>query len=179
MNLSRIVWGWAGVVGFALGLPAAEPLGLDAHLEPLRPWLGKTWKGEFKNSKPDKPVIDVARWERALNGKAVRILHSINDGIYGGETILVWDETKQSLTYHYFTTAGFVTQGTVRFKDGAVLTHEVVSGNANGVTEVRGQTEMRPDGTFQVKTEHFKDGKWTPGHEATYREDAAANVVFK
>ena len=60
---------------------AAEQGTLDPHLEPLRPWLGKTWKSEAAES-GGKAKIDVARWERALNGKAVRILHSINDGEY-------------------------------------------------------------------------------------------------
>jgi hypothetical protein len=82
----------------ALAVHAAESLPLDEHLEPLRPFLGKTWRGEFKNSKPDKPTIDVAHWERALNGKAVRVVHSVNNGSYGGESIIRWDkESKQGL----------------------------------------------------------------------------------
>jgi len=166
--------------GATLGLLAAgDPPPLDSHLEPLRPWLEKTWKGEFKNSTPEKPVVDVARWERALNGKAVRILHSINDGVYGGETIVMWDEEKQSVAYHYFTTAGFRTSGTMTFKDGKILTHEIVTGNAGGVSEVRGTSEMRPDGDLNVKTEYLKNGEWTPGREATYRDDTKASVVFK
>jgi hypothetical protein len=168
-----------GTTGLALALVAGESPSLDSHLEPLRPWLGKTWKGQFKNSTPDKPTVDVARWERALNGKAVRVLHSINDGAYGGESIVTWDEKKQAVTYHYFTTAGFMTIGTMTFKDGKVLTQEVITGNAGGITEVRGEYGMRSDGTFQVKTQHLKDGAWTPGREVTYREDASASVVFK
>src|SRR5262245_11083755 len=104
--------------GMALSLWAADPPPLDSRLEPLKPWLGKTWKGEFKSPPPGKPVVDVARWERALNGKAVRVLHSINDGSYGGESIVMWDEKKQAVGYHYFTTAGFSTMGTMTFKDG-------------------------------------------------------------
>ena len=116
---------------------ADQAASLDPNLEPLRPWLGKTWKGEFKSSTPEKPVIDIARWERALNGKAVRILHSINQGTYGGESIVTWDAQQQALTYHYFTTAGFMTKGTMTVKDGKLLTHEVVQGSSQGVTEVR------------------------------------------
>ena len=67
-------------VGGSLAAVAAEELPLNAHLEPLRPLLEKTWKGTFKDSKPDKPTVDVQRWERVLNGQAIRILHSINDG---------------------------------------------------------------------------------------------------
>ena len=179
MNTRRRVLALAGVFGLTLGLLAADSPPMDPHLEPLRPWLGKTWKGEFKNSTSDKPVVDVARWKRALNGKAVRILHSINDGVYGGESIVTWDEKKQAVTYHYFTTAGFMTIGTMTFKDGKVLTHETVTGNASGVTEVRGTHEMRADGTFQVKTEHLKNGEWAVGREVTYRQDSSASVVFK
>jgi len=72
-----------------------------------------------------------------------------------------------------------MTKGTMALKDGKLLTHEVVTGSAGGITEVRGQTEMRKDGTFHVKTEHLKDGVWTPGHESTYHDDPAASVVFK
>jgi hypothetical protein len=38
---------------------------------------------------------------------------------------------------------------------------------------------MRSDGTLFVKTEYLKSGEWTPGREATYREDSSAKVVFK
>ncbi|MBI5386018.1 MAG: hypothetical protein HZA90_15185 [Verrucomicrobia bacterium] len=179
MSRHRFLSALLAGLGVVLGLSAAEPLPLDSRLEPLRPWLGKTWKGHFKNSTPEKPVADVARWERALNGKAVRILHSVNDGAYGGESIVRWDEQKQAVSYHYFTTAGFMTTGTMTFKEGKVITHELVAGQTNGVTEVRGATEMLKDGTFLVKTEHRKGGEWLPGREVKYREDSAAHVVFK
>jgi len=38
---------------------------------------------------------------------------------------------------------------------------------------------MNTPRTYQVKAEHLKDGVWSPGREATYREDATAKVVFK
>ena len=159
-------------------LYAGQPL-LDPHLEMLRPLLEKTWKGQFKDSKPDKPTVDVARWERALNGKPVRILHSVNEGVYGGETLITWDEAKQSLVYHYFTTAGHNTTGTMSSKDGRFVTDEVVTGSAGGVTEVRATSELLPDGTFHLKAEYLKNGEWSPGHEVTYQEDAGAKVIFK
>src|SRR6185436_15160346 len=152
--------------------PASAQPRLDPHLEPLRPLLEKTWKGTFKNSKTDKPTVDVMRWERALNGKAVRILHSINDGSYGGETLVIWDEAKQALTTHYFTTAGFTTTGTITFEDKKILTHEVTKGSS--VNEVRATSEFKDDGTFHVKSEHLKNGQWESGHEVVYREEPTA-----
>jgi hypothetical protein len=178
MNAHRVLAGCVALFA-AINLLAAEPPALDPHLEPLRPFLEKTWKAEFKNSTPEKPSFDVARWERALNGKCVRVLQSVNDGAYGGESIVRWDEAKKAVTFHYFTTAGFTTVGTMTFKDGGITTHEVVQGAASGITEVRAETKPHTDGTFTVKSEYLKDGAWTPGREATYREDSTAKVVFK
>lgn len=157
----------------------ADQPALDPQLEPLRPLLDKNWKGEFKNSKPEQPIVDVMRWERALNGKAIRVLHSVNEGSYGGETIFMWDEKKQLVTYHYFTTAGFMTVGSMSFKEGKAITHEVVTGSTGGVTEVRGTSELLSSGAFSVKTEHLKDGEWQPGREVIYNQDPGAKVIFK
>jgi hypothetical protein len=166
-------------LGGSLSAIAAEALPLNPHLEPLRPLLEKTWKGTFKDSKPDKPTVDLQRWERALNGQAIRILHSINDGIYGGETLLIWDEQRKTISYYYFTTDGFMTMGTFEAKDGKFTAHENVKGDANGVTEVRSTSEILPDGKFHVKAEYLKNGEWTAGHEATYEKAPGSSVIFK
>lgn len=164
---------------WTFSLAAADAPPLNPHLEPLRPLLGKTWRGPFKDSKPDKPVVDIARWERALNGQAVRLLHSINDGAYGGETMFVWDEKKQAVVFYYFTTAGYMTTGTIEVKGTTIITHEDVKGEAGGVTEVRATSEILPEGKLHVKAEYLKEGKWSLGHEVTYVEDPKGEVVFK
>jgi hypothetical protein len=162
---------------FAAG---AEPQPtLSPHLEPLRPLLGKTWKGVFNGSNPEKPTVDVARWERALNGQAVRLLHSINQGVYGGETLFVWNEKAQTVEYFYFTTAGYMTTGTMEIKNGKIETRETVKGDAGGVSEVRATSEILPGGKFHVKAEYLKNGQWTLGHEVTYQEDPSVEVVFR
>jgi hypothetical protein len=97
----------------------------------------------------------------------------------GGETLFRWDEKNQVVTCHYFTTAGFMTTGSVHFTEGKILTHEVITGNSGGVTEVRGTSELLPDGAFFVKTEYLKEGNWQPGREVTYKQDPGAKVVFK
>ena len=166
-------------LAIASSVAAADQPALDPHLEFLQPWLDKTFKSEPTEPRSDKSTTDVARWERALNGKAVRITHSLNDGAYGGEVIVRWDEEKQTVCYHYFTTDTFWTEGTMTFKDGKIASHEIVKGKAEGITEVRATIEMRPDGTYLQKSEFLKDGKWTPGREAVYRQDPAARVIFK
>lgn len=164
----------------ALTARAAEsPSTLIPQLEPLRAFIGKTWRGEFKNSTPEKPVVDVARWERALNGRAIRILHSINRGSYGGETVVTWDAARKSIVYRYFTTAGFVTEGTMTVADRRIVSVEKVQGDADGVTEVRATSELLSDGGLSVRSEYLKQGKWVDGHAAVYREDPNAEVVFQ
>jgi hypothetical protein len=175
---SRILCLAFSALAFSL-LGAESQPSLNPHFEVLRPLLGKTWKGVFNGSKPDKPTVDIARWERALNGQAIRLLHSINQGVYGGETLFVWNEKSQTVEYFYFTTAGYMTTGTMQAKDGKIETRETVKGDAHGVTEVRSTSEILPGGKFHVKSEYLKDGQWTLGHEVTYEEDANSEVVFK
>ena len=167
------------VLGLSVDGWAAEKASLDEHLEPLRPFLGKTWKGHFKNSTPEKPQVDVSRWERALNGKAVRVMHSVNDGVYGGESIIRWDAEKKALVYYYFTTAGFMTSGTMTVSGAVFTSEEKVTGGTGGITEVRSTTEIRADGTMVCKAEYLKDGKPSGGREVTYKEDAKAEVKWK
>ena len=152
---------------------------MSPHFEALKPLLGRTWRGAFPNSTPEKPVVDVSRFELALGGQAVRNRHSINDGEYAGESFIVWDETKQGLVYYYFTTAGFHTTGTMQVEAGVLTSHEVVTGAADGVTEVKGTMVVRPDGRLHVKTQYLKNGAWVDGRDMDYVDDPQAEVRLK
>lgn len=162
-----------------LAVFSAEPAALDEKLEVLRPFLGKTWRGEFKDSTPEKPVVDIAKWERALNGKAVRVLHSINDGLYGRESFIVWDTEKQQIRYHYFSTEGFYNVGTMTFTNKILTAVEKVFGSTQGITEVRSTYELRPDGTLLNRAQYLKGTEVTGSREVRYKEDAKATVNFK
>lgn len=157
----------------------AEPDNLIPQLEPLRPFVGHTWKGHFPRSTPDKPVFDIARWERALNGQAVKITHSVNNGAYGGETTITWNSQEQKVQYYYFTTAGFMTKGTMKFEQGKVLCEEEVIPALNGLTKIKAVMQLVDGKKMHVKSEHWKDGAWTPGHEITYEQAPGAQVLFK
>ena len=158
---------------------AAEPAPqLDPNLEALAPFLGG-WRGEFKSSTAENPMVDVARWERALNGKAVRTIHSINDGIYGGESIVTWDAEKKEIIYHYFTTAGFQSKGTMKVNGKTLECHEVITGNAGGTTEVKGRFELKDDGTMQSSSKYLREGAWQDGHQVSYKRVADARPKFK
>lgn len=161
-------------------LAQTTPLSPSLHpkLEPFRPLIGKTFKGNL-GAANDRESVDVSRYERAVNGMAIRSLHSVNDGEYGGETLIYWDSRKETLAFIYVTTAGFQTTGTIIAEPGKYTSHEEVSGEANGITQVRGTAEFKGDGVLTVKSEYFKDGVWTPGRTATYREDPTAQVIFR
>jgi len=165
------------VVVLALAAPARAEM--NPRFAPLKALLGKTWRGDFPVAAGAKPVVDVSRFELALNGQAIRNLHSINQGEYGGESLIVWDKQKQGLVYYYFTTAGFYTTGDMSIEDGALLSHELVKGDADGITEVKGVSRVLPDGRLHVQTQYLKSGAWVPGRDVYYVEDAAATVRFK
>jgi hypothetical protein len=186
-TLSRIIFIFLisfsfGFSLFATDLQAqekADSVKFNEHLKPFLPFVGKTWKGEFANSTPEKPMYDVSRWELILSGQAIRIMHSVNDGVYGGETIIYWDKDKQQLLFFYFTTAGFYTTGTFSIEGEKFISHEMVTGNQNGITEVKATGEMLPDGKMRSKSLYLQLGKWVDGHEIFYKEDPTARVVFK
>ncbi len=167
----------------AITLPTASAIrgeeSLDPHLEPLRPFLNKTFRGVFKNSTPEKPLVDVMRMERAMNGKAIRSIHSLNEGEYGGETLIYWDAEKKAVSFFYLTTAGFRTEGTLEVSQGKFTSIEDVKGDANGITKVRGTSELKSDGTIMVTAEYFAKDRWMPGRETLYKEDPSAKLIFK
>ena len=138
----------------ALAAPArTEP---NPKLSWFKPLLGKTWRGTLPGG-----AVDVHRFELILNGQVVRTIHSVNDGAYAGEALVYWDAEKQSIVSHYVTTGGFYTSATIRFENGAMLSH------------------ILADGRLQVKTEQLKDGQWTPGGERLYVEDPGAVLRFQ
>lgn len=167
------------VLALALGLARAAFAEMNPHFEALKPLLGRTWRGTLSGSTPGKPTVDVARYELALSGQAVRVRHSVNDGEYAGETLLVWDESQQSLVYYYFTTAGFYTTGTMRVEGGTLVAHEQVKGDAGGITEVKATIRLLPEGGMQVKSVYLKNGQWVDGRDARYVDDPQAVVRLK
>ena len=152
---------------------------LSNNLKPFEAYIGKTFKGEFANSTPEKPVYDISHWERALNGNAIRIMHSVNNGEFGGESIVMWDTQKETLVSWYFSTAGFYTNATVHFKDDKLISIEDVSGNENGITQVKAIIEFFPDGNMLNSSKYFMNGNWVDGHKIHYMEAPDAKVVFK
>lgn len=171
---------WFSVAILIAGpLSAAEQPTLSDELEPLRPYIGKTWRGLL--SQPGQPeMIDISRWERTLNGTAIKITHSVNHGEYGGETMLFYDKKQQALVYYYFTTAGFYTHGTMSIdsKTKLLTAEETVENNAKGITKVRSSSKLT-ENTLTTTSEYLQQGKWVAGHSAVYKEAPDAQALFK
>lgn len=158
----------------ALGAPAraqAEPVG---SLDWFKPLVGRTWKATLPNGS-----VDVHRFDLILNGRVLRTVHSVDGGVYGGVAHVYWDEEKRTLAAHYVTTAGFFTTATIRIEDGVMRSHEVVHGGAGGVTEVKAESRVTPDGRLVVKTQQLRGGEWVAGGDRTYVEDPGGEVTFK
>jgi hypothetical protein len=159
----------------------AETRSLHAELEPFRPLLGKTWSGAFPERPDGTSMVDVVRYERVLNGMAVRAVHSINDGVYGGETLFRWDAIGEQLVFHYFTTQGFVTKGVIRRNDdGSFTSIEDVENpaQADGVTRVEAEFRIEAE-RLVVASTYFRGDTSEPGHAAVYRPTSERDVVFQ
>jgi len=154
-----------------LTTPAYAGDGVDENLQFLTPFIG-TWKAEIAEN-----TYDVTHYDWILGGKALRIMHSVNDGNYGGEALVHWNEEKQAITYRYVTTAAFYTEGTISPTQNGFEAHETVHGNGGGITESRAGYEMK-DGEIHSWSQFRKDGEWTEKSKTTYLKAAEAEVKF-
>lgn len=155
----------------AQDLPAATS-SADA-LAPLAPMIGKTWRGR---SVAQDDVEDIMRWEWAVGGHAVRVTHAINNGVYGGETLIFPDRDSGDLVFHYFTTGGFHTTGTIRpAPDGALTFDETVHG-ANGIETLKTHAVLAADGIYRTRSQTQRAGRWVDFGGFDYRQDPEATV---
>ena len=155
----------------------SERAGLDPKLAVFSKFIG-TWESVFEWDGDQPKVLDVSKNEVALNGKALRTLHSVNEGMYGGESLIFWDKEQQKIIFYYFTTADFYTSGYIEVVgDNQFVAYEDVVGNENGITKVK-STSTYKDNTIEVSTAYYKKGAWTKPESRTYTASDKA-VTFK
>ncbi len=169
---------WLLALGGLLVSCVTMAQGMQAELAQFEPFVGHTYRGEFAPDDKGNVAIDVSRWERILDGRAIRISHSLNDGDYAGESLIFWDAKAQSIGFFYVTNAGFQTNGTGSFEDSTFVSREVVSGNAQGITEVVARSTLNPDGGMTVESFYMKGNKKVPGRTAHYVRDDNAVLVY-
>lgn len=151
---------------------------LSEHLTGLKPFIGNTYKGNFINSTKENPMIDVLSFERALNGNAVKVTHSVNNGEYGGETMVMWNSEKEGLQSWYFTSAGSLTIQNVQIKKDTFISIEDVAANKNGITKVKTIIEVLHGNQIQKRTKYLMNNLWKDGSEIIYNKVNDLKPVF-
>lgn len=153
-----------------------EVKGFVKELAVFDNYLG-TWESVFEQKDGKPTMVDVSTWERALNGTTLRTTHSINDGMYGGESLFFYDKEKDKIVFYYFTTAGFYTNGWLEpLADGTFDVYEEVTGKKD-ITKVKSNFKLM-DNTMSVSTSYFKNNEWTTPESRTYRR-STKEVKFK
>ena len=116
------------------------------------------------------------RWEWAVGGHAVRAVHSVNGGVYGGETLIFPDRDSGRLVFHYFTSGGFHTTGEmVEQPDGSLEISETVHG-LDGLETLRSTARINLDGTYTTRGLVEREGQWVEFGGFDYRIDTDAVV---
>ena len=151
---------------------------LSDHLIEMKPFIGNTYKGDFINSTKENPMIDILSFERALNGNAVKVIHSVNNGEFGGETMVMWNPEKGRLQSWYFTSAGSLTMQNVQIKKDTFISIEDVSGNQNGITKVKTIIEVLHGDQIQKRTKYLMNNLWKDGSEIIYNKVNNLKPVF-
>jgi len=148
---------------------------LIEELKYFEPLVGKTYLGKFSSNTD----TDISEWETILNGQAIRTVHSVNEGEYGGETIIYWDKAKKEIVAHYFTTAGFYTVGTMKIEGNKIVAVDELTGSTTGITAVKSETFITDNGGFKFEAFYLRNGIWEEGHNVTYTVDNTKKPAFR
>lgn len=154
---------------------AQETSAYDARaaFAPFAPLIGNIWRG--RGVGPDgASVEDVQRWDWAVGGHALRVSHAVNGGVYGGETLIAREG--DAYVFHYFTTGGFHTTGTITPSAPGVFTIDETVHGASSVQRLRATGEIGADGVYRVRSSTQKDGAWVEVGGFDYRQDPTARV---
>ncbi len=173
------------IAAVALSLTCAAPVaaqvadlpppgaGMTAYA-PFQHLVGRSWRG---TGTKDASVQDVQRWDWAVGGHAVRVVHSVNDGAYAGETLIFRDRDSGAYIFHYFTSGGFHSTGTMRpTGPGAFEVEETIHG-LDGFPPMRSTLVMGEDGVNRSRSFKKEGDAWVEQGGFDYREDPAA-VAF-
>lgn len=157
----------------------AAPPALAPRLAVFAPMIGHTYYGAPLDA-PDGAAGDIQKWEIAVGGRAVRVTHAIEDGSYGGESLIYPDAQSDVLAYVYVTSAGFRTEGVMVIDDdGSWTAEEDVSGHPT-VSKVRSTGRKRADGSLSMRSSFFDKtlNEWRSGGGFDYVLDDDRELNF-
>lgn len=146
-----------------------------AAYAPFEHLIGKSWRGVGTGP---EAVEDIQRWDWAVGGHAVRVVHSVRGGAYAGETLIFRDRDSGAYIFHYFTSGGFHTTGVMRpTGPGAFEAEETVHG-LDGFPPIRSTLVMGADGVHRARSFQQENGAWVEKGGFDYREDPSAVPVM-
>ena len=178
MKSSRIIAALVFAVASMTGAASAEEK-TAAVYEPMAPFAklaGRAWRGEGTGPNGE-PVVDIAKYEMILGGRAFQSTHKLENASYGGRTIIFYDEGAKAYIFHYFTTAGFHTTGEIAPTETGFTAVEQVQ-NHPEFAEVRSKA-FYGDKTIRVVSSHVThDGTVSAGDELVYKEIPAACALL-
>lgn len=150
----------------ALPAVAQQPVAYPP-MAPFAQLAGRTLRGVSEGPEGNE-LIDIARWEFILGGKALQSTHRLQDSDYGGRTIFFFDEGAEKYVFSYFTTAGFYTTGVAEpTEDGFISTEEVLGDER--YKEVRSIMTFVSDTVVRVESDYVRhDGALVAGPRFTY-----------
>ncbi len=140
--------------------PSAEPLA------PLAFLAGHCWEGRFENGHRD-----IQCYEWVYGRQFLRSDHQVigTNPRYQGITYYGWDALKERIRFHYFTSAGAVSEGHLEATEtGFRVPEEHVGGNGK-VTRIETLFEQTDEYHYSAASRVWADGDWKPMHTAIYR----------
>ncbi|MEO9971510.1 MAG: hypothetical protein ABJG15_17065 [Hyphomonadaceae bacterium] len=139
----------------------------------LAAFPGRTFRGEPMTAQgtPDtNGVADVQSWAWSEDGKEIVIHHALEDGSYGGRSLVYPKASGDELAYSYVTSAGFETLGTFTlYEDGSWESIETVEGHPT-ITHVRSRGYERADGALISESDYLTGNEWSRGTSFVYTE---------
>lgn len=167
------------LAAFAAPVMAADKSNDATVYEPMAAFAklaGRTWRGEGVGPN-GQPIVDIARYEMILGGRGFQSTHKLEGGTYGGRTIFFYDEAAKEYIFHYFTTAGFHTTGTIEPTKTGFAAVETVNGHKE-FAEVRSEIFIEGDRLRVVSSHITHDGKASPGDTLIYKEIDPSGVLL-
>ena len=152
---------------------------LSKHLLDFEIFIGKKFQGEFYNSTKENPLMDIIYFERILNGEAIRISHSVNNGEYGGEYIITWNSDKGKIESYYFSTGGEIKVSNIDIIDNEISIKEDFSQNENGIQKVKKIFRLGAEGYLENNIKYMINNIWIKSHEMIYTRKDSAKIIFQ
>lgn len=149
---------------------ASNAQSLQERLNPLKPFLGRTWKGDLKAPNGELISVSVRNFESIADGKVIKIIKKSEGKSDWGEGCFYWNDIEKKIAYFFIEGAGVFQTGFVKVENNAIT----IEGTMTWPTQMNPQVKQSYE--FKNTFEFTSDGKmidkwfmnafgpWQPGH---------------